>query len=431
MYTKFYISLFKLIPLLFLLSCNNSNDVGNKVKIKFWAMGAEGEYVQKLLPQFYILYPNIEVDVQSIPWTAAQEKLISAFASDNLPDVFQLGNTWVPQFVALDAIKNLDEFVKVSDQISKENYFEGIWKTNVIEESLYGVPWYIDTRIVFYRKDILSEAGYDKFPKTWDDLLDASRKIKRNLNDVDKYAIYLPTNEWASFIIFALQNNSEILKENNSYGAFSKKEFREAFEYLITYHKEGLAPIGISQVTNVYQAFAENYFSMYISGPWNIPEFKKWMKGELADKWNTAPMPSNADNYPGTSLAGGASLVINKKTKYKDASQTFIEFLSEPDVQIKFYNLMNNLPAVKIAWEDSLLSNNKYMKAFFKQFHNVTATPKIAEWEQIAFSKVQQYAEEAVRGTKNIEDILISLDKDVDKILEKRRWLLSKKNDID
>jgi len=431
MFTKFYISLFKLIPLLFLLSCHSTNDVESRVKIKFWAMGAEGEYVQKLLPQFYKRYPNIEVDVQSIPWTAAQEKLISAFASDNLPDLFQLGNTWVPQFVALDAIMNLDEFIEVSDKISRESYFEGIWSTNVIDGSLFGVPWYVDTRIVFYRKDILSRAGYDKFPETWDDLLDASRKIKKNFNDVDKYAIYLPTNEWASFIIFALQNNSGILKENNSYGAFRGKEFREAFEYLINFHKEGLAPIGISQVTNVYQAFAENYFSMYISGPWNIPEFNKWMTGELADKWGTAPMPSNTGNYPGTSLAGGASLVINKKTKNTNASQKFIEFLSEPEIQIKFYTLINDLPAVKVAWEDSLLANNKYMQAFFKQFHNVTATPKIAEWEQIAFSKVQQYAEEAVRGTKSIEDILISLDNDVDKILEKRRWLLSKKNDKD
>ena len=58
-------------------------------------------------------------------------------------------------------------------------------------------------------------------------------------------------------------------------------------------------------MTNVYQAFAEEYFAIYFSGPWNIPEFKKWMTGDLSDKWATAPMPSKNGAYPGTSLAGG------------------------------------------------------------------------------------------------------------------------------
>ncbi len=82
--------------------------------IKFWAMGAEAEYVTKLVPEFERLNPGIKVKVQQIPWTAAQEKLVTAFASDNTPDACQLGNTWIPQFAALNAIIPLDEFIKTS-----------------------------------------------------------------------------------------------------------------------------------------------------------------------------------------------------------------------------------------------------------------------------------------------------------------------------
>ena len=417
-----------LIIIVFLLSCVDTKDQDDITLIKFWGLGAEGEYVQKLLPRFYEEHPRIKVEVQAIPWTAAQEKLISAYASDNLPDIFQLGNTWIPQFVALKAIADLDPFIENSGVIKKENYFDGIWSTNIIGESAFGIPWYIDTRVVFYRKDILAEAGYDSFPKTWGELYNASKRIKKNFRDKDKYAIYLPTNEWASFIIFALENNSTILKENSTFGAFSESEFKEAFEYLIRFHKEGLAPIGISQVTNVYQAFAEEYFSMYISGPWNIPEFKKWLTGELSDKWTTAPMPSKDSLYPGISLAGGASLVINNESEIKDSVWKFIEFLSKPEIQLEFYSIINDLPAVKEAWQDSTLSEDQYMKAFFEQFNNVASTPKIPEWEQIAFSKVQQYAELAVRSERKIEEILLELDRDVNRLLEKRRWLLSKKN---
>jgi maltose-binding protein MalE len=57
------------------------------------------------------------------------------------------------------------------------------------------------------------------------------------------------------------------------------------------------------------------------------------------------------------------------------------------------------------------------MKAFYEQFNHVVPTPKVTEWEQIAFSKVQQYAEIVVRDQMSVDEALKNLDKDVDKIL--------------
>src|SRR3972149_1991160 len=108
--------------LLTFYSCSSENN--DVTVIKFWAMGSEAEYVTKLVPEFEKRNPGIKVDVQQIPWTAAQEKLITAFASDNTPDACQLGNTWVPQFSSLSAIIKLDDFVANSNNINKENYFE-------------------------------------------------------------------------------------------------------------------------------------------------------------------------------------------------------------------------------------------------------------------------------------------------------------------
>lgn len=392
-------------------------------------MGAEAEYVIKLVPEFERLNPGIKVKVQQIPWTAAQEKLVTAFASDNTPDACQLGNTWVPQFAALNAIVSLNELVSYSDLINKERYFEGIWETNVIDGKVFGIPWYMDTRVIYYREDVFEKVGYNEPPKNWNELFDLSKKIKSLHPNEEKYAIYLPTNEWAPFVMFGMEAGSSLLKNENTLGNFSSKEFTTAFKYLVEFHKQNLAPVGISQVTNVYQAFAEEYFTMYISGPWNIPEFKKWMKDDLADKWMTAPMPGYSNDYPGVSLAGGSSLVIFENSKYKKEVWKFFEFLSQVKTQIEFYTMLNNLPSVKEAWENPIFKNDPYMQAFYKQFTNVRATPKIPEWEQIAFSKVQQYAELAVRNAMSVEDALKNLDKDVNRILEKRRWLVEQKKD--
>lgn len=422
---NFFYKIFLSVLLIFFInSC--SGDKTEVTTIKFWAMGSEAENVLKLVPEFEKRNPGIKVIVQQIPWTAAQEKLITAFASDNTPDACQLGNTWVPQFVSLNALVDLDEWIEKSSLIKKENYFEGIWNTNEIEGKIYGIPWYIDTRIIFYRTDILKKAGYDNPPKDWKELLDVSRKVKSLNKSKDNYPIFIPTNEWATFIIFGLQAGAELLKENNSLGNFSSPEFNEAFSYLIEFHKEKLTPFGLLQVTNIYQAFADGSITIYISGPWNIPEFKKWMKGDLSDKWMTAPLPGYKNEYPGVSLAGGSSLVVFKNSKHKNEVWKFIEYLSESDTQLELYKLLNNLPAVKGAWEDPLLRDDKYMQAFYLQFQNVKATPQIPEWEQIVFSKLQQYAEVAAREVMSIDEALKKLDEDADKILEKRRWLITR-----
>ncbi len=420
------IKILKIISLTFFciqLSCNSSS---NQKVVNFWAMGAEGESIRRLLPEFEKEHPDIKINIQMIPWNAAQEKLITAYAGNNTPDGCQLGNTWIPQFAALEAIENLDSFIEKSKSVSKENFFNGIWETNRIGNSIYGIPWYVDTRVLFYRKDILRSAGYNSPPKTWKELYDASKKIKALLKKgEEKYAIYIPTNEWADFVIFALQLGAPILKNENSYGDFSGKKFKEAFDYLIRFYKEKLSPVGVTQVTNIYQALADSFVAMYISGPWHVPEFKKWMTGDLKDKWGTAPLPGPYDSI-GLSLAGGSSSVIFKDSDKKKEVWKFIEFLTKPETQAEFYLMVNDLPAVKSAWEDSSLQHDEYLKAFYIQLNHVIPTPKIPEWEQIVFSKLQNYIEIAARGTMTTDDALKALDKEVNQVLEKRRWILGR-----
>ncbi|OQY79384.1 MAG: hypothetical protein B6D45_00875 [Ignavibacteriales bacterium UTCHB3] len=331
----------------------------------------------------------------------------------------------MPQFVLLDALEPLEGYISKSAVVKQSNYFKGIWNTNEVGGKIYGIPWYIDTRLMYYRKDIFKKAGYELPPKTWDELLDLSRKIVKLQNDPNKYAIYLPTNEWAPFIIFGIQNGSDLLKNNWTYGNFSGDKFLEAFDFLMKFHKERLSPLGVSQVTNVYQAFEEGYFSIYISGPWNIPDMKKKMNDSTGEKWGTAPLPGK-NGYPGASLAGGASLVMFKQSKKKEAAWKFIEFLSEKGTQLAFFGETNNLPAVVSAWDEPGFKKDPFIPAFYEQFQNVVATPKIPEWEQIVSAKLQQYAEYAARGKMTAKEAMQNLDREVNIILEKRRRLLGK-----
>jgi multiple sugar transport system substrate-binding protein len=102
-----------------------------------------------------------------------------------------------------------------------------------------------------------------------------------------------------------------------------------------------------------------------------------------------------------------------------------VEFLSRPAQQLRFYHLTGDLPARVEAWEDTALSANPNIRAFGVQLHRVVSTPKIPEWEQISL-KLQDQVELAVLGHVRPDSVLAGLDRDVDQILEKRRWLLAK-----
>ena len=112
-------------------------------------MGREGEVVADLLREFERSHPGVRVKVQQLPWTAAHGKLLTAFAGDATPDVCQLGNTWIPEFVALNALEPVERYVAASPVGDAADYFAGIWDANRVEGMLCGVPWYVDTRQIF------------------------------------------------------------------------------------------------------------------------------------------------------------------------------------------------------------------------------------------------------------------------------------------
>ena len=405
-----------------LFSCSDQDR--HRIELTFWVMGAEGEHIGKLIPEFERLNPGISVDVQIIPWGAAHEKLLTAFAGQSTPDVCQLGNTWIPEFRALDALVRLDSMVEASSVVHPEHYFPGIWNTNVIGDGVFGIPWYVDTRLLFYRSDILKQAGYDAPPQNWEQWLDLSRKIVAlTPRDQKRYAIFLSLifNDWQVPVILIMNNNGPLLKDNNCYGAFDDPRTKEALRFYVSFFEKGLASRTMTEIQNIYQGFSSGFFSMMITGPWNVNQIRE-RAAELESRWNTAMMPLKANR---NSVAGGASLVIFKNSNHQDAAWKFIEFLSQPETQRQFFILTRDLPAVKETWKTDEIQRDPQMKAFYEQLLSVEATPKISEWEQIAV-KIQEHLEAVIFGKITLEESVQRLNRDVDKILEKRRWLLEK-----
>jgi multiple sugar transport system substrate-binding protein len=124
-------------------------------------------------------------------------------------------------------------------------------------------------------------------------------------------------------------------------------------------------------------------------------------------------------------MAGGSSFVIFKGSQRKAAAWRFIEFLSQPAQQAKFYELTGDLPARNEAWRFPILANDPKAHAFEEQLTRVVPLPQVPEWEQIA-QRVAQYAEQAGRGNMSTDAALAALDRDVNDMLAKRRAVLAR-----
>jgi multiple sugar transport system substrate-binding protein len=412
--------------LLPLAACTGGGGEG-RTEIRFWGFGREGEVARELVAEFERRHPDLAVTVQQIPWTAAHEKLLTAHVGGATPDVAQLGNTWIPEFVALEALSPLDERLAGAAGLERDDYFAGIWESNTLEGSTWGLPWYVDTRVLFYRADLVAATRAPWPPRTWSEW----REAMRRLAGPDRYAVLLPIDEWAQPVVLGLQAGAGLLDDGGRTGAFRDPRFRRAMEFYLGLYADRLAPpLDQTGLANLYQQFVEGYFAMVVTGPWNLGEFRRRLPPEAQDLWATAPLPAPDESfgYPGVSLAGGSSLVLFRRAREPEAAWLWMSFLSEPAQQARFHRLSGDLPARRSAWRAAGLDDDPKAAAFLAQLQNVAAPPKVPEWERIA-TLVAKRAEAIMRGAMTLDQGLAALDADVDRVLEKRRWLLDRERE--
>lgn len=410
--------------------------------MRFWAFGREGEEVRALVPEFERRNPDLRVEVQQIPWTAAHEKLLTAFVGDATPDAAQLGNTWIAELVALDALAPLDANVARSKSLARGDFFVGAWDGNRVEDTqgpqTYGLPWYVDTRVIFYRSDLLAATGAPWPPKSWDEWRTAMSRLvssppqdsnQGSKGEDERYAILLPIDEWAQPTLLGLSLGAPLLRDGGRFGGFRDPRFRRAMDFYTSLYRDGFAPpLDRSGLANLYQQFAEGYFAMVITGPWNLSEFAARLPPEMNDRWATTPIPPPraSDPYPGASIAGGASLVVFREAQNPEGAWRWLEYLTEAQVQADFYARVGDLPARVAAWPLAGLDRNPRAAAFRTQLEHALPLPAVPEWERIA-ARLSDTAEEIVRGGVQVDVALARLDADTDRMLAKRRFLLDQK----
>ncbi|MCA0986949.1 sugar ABC transporter substrate-binding protein [Guptibacillus algicola] len=385
---------------------DNSSSDGSK-EITVWAMGEEGKKLSELSKKFEEEHPDIKVNVQAIPWENAHDKLLTAVASQKGPDIVQLGTTWVPEFADAGALLDLSPHLEDYPEFKPDNYFEGAAESMTFNDEVIGVPWYVETRVLYYRTDLLKEAGYEEPPATWDELKEAATTLSDRGDDY--YGLDIDQNDQITPFIFAWQNGYEIDAENNNLN-FDSPEFREAMNYYHSYFEEG-----ISQTTegvDMVQAFKDGVKPMFFSGPWMINILND-QAPDLEGKWDVAVMPEKETNK---SSIGGSNLSIFHNSENVDESLEFLSYMNEVETQLEWLEISNTLPSRVKAWEDPALSENKMLATFGEQLENTKAAPQLKEFEKIA--------QELLASIERINVGGADLDKELDDFSKKANEII-------
>ena len=397
--------------------------VRKRSPLSVWAMGVEGEALSRFAMAYESAHPDTPMRVQVLPWGAAHEKLLTAFAADDFPDIIALGNTWVAEFAALDALEPLNARLAAST-LKFGNMFPGARQSVTVGGQVLGIPWYVDTRLLFYRNDLLSDAGFDSVATNWADW-DTQLAALSGAKRPGKYGLLMPFNEYEPLVAFCLQADAPILLDGGTRGGFQQKSVREAFAYAASMYQRGFAaPLTHTEVTDPYSAFARGDYAFIITGPWNLGEFAKRLPRDMQDKWSTALLPG--PQGVGASSAGGVSMCIPRASRRKDDAFRFIEHMGAGRQQADFYAATGDLPSDPAAWPLAGLLQDERSKVFYQQLNLTRPVPQVPEWERIANEMVAAL-ERVVRGLVTLEGALKGLDEFTWTILTKRRAMLQQR----
>jgi multiple sugar transport system substrate-binding protein len=352
------------------LSCTPSKPAP---EVRFWQFWP-AEVMNPLLEQFHRENPDVVVQMEQLTWDNGRDKITAAVASGNPPDLCELGSTYMPRFLAAGSLS--DWSAGVGDL---RGGLRG-WEMCSIGDAVYGLPWVLGTRALFYNKSLFARAGLDSTrpPQTWEELYAASAAIQKLGHGIHGYGVSLNDRQklFKKFMPFAWSNGGEILSADLDSALFDSPENREALVFYSSLRKVGTT--GLQDALD--KEFKEGRLGLQISGAWLFKQIPKDAPG-LRYGVTLVPMPA-PDRGTHASFAGGEVLVSFQASKHKEAALKLARFLVRPDVVLALAtSAMSVQPATVAADTAAFYRERPEQQVMIRQFETARFTPNHPEWD--------------------------------------------------
>lgn len=350
---------------------------------QFWTDPTARPIIEELVSTFEGENPDIDVELVDLTWSEGYQKIVVAFASGATPDVLELGSDWVAEFSQKDLLLDLTaEAERQRDLLLK-------WEPVMYQGRIYGFPWLLGTRVLFYNKDLMRRAKLDpsKPPATWEEWLRQSAAIDKLGDDIYGFAAnaFERHRLYKKFLPLFWSNGGDLL----SLDGRSTHLYSPAGVEALTFYTSLCGTALIETQRELDLAFQRGRIGFTISGDWLLDQLRRNPEA-AAYGVTTIPVPADGKSI---SFAGGEYLVIPKKTQHAQEALWFINFLLRPENNLKLCRAIGFQPAHHAAASNAYFTGDSMRVVFARQLQTAQSTPVHAQWLEI--EEVIEHAVEA------------------------------------
>lgn len=362
--------------------------------------------LQALVDEYEAANPGVNVEIVSLPWGQAFEKLATMVAGGDIPDVVEMPDRWLALYAGADKLMNLEERIAGWSD-GKTLTQKTLDMARLAGGEAYTIPYGFYLRAMFYNRKLLAEAGVDGPPRTMDEFMEASRKVSE-LDGKYGYCLRGGTGGLNGWIMFAATMNGT----NEFFTADGKSRLNEpgsvkGIQFLIDMYQKGYAP-----KDSVSWGFNEIVAGFY-SGTCAFLDQDPDALIAVADRMEAAdfavaPMPVGPSGkaFPTIGYAGWS---IFNTTKNPDEAWDLVASLSSPEANRIWAKRVGVIPIHEGADQDPYFKTEQF-SGWFTELNNAEYVPTIMPTylEKFGFfadSIVLESSQEALLGQRTAQDI--------------------------
>ncbi|GGD39287.1 ABC transporter substrate-binding protein [Sinisalibacter lacisalsi] len=334
-----------------------------------------GPYFEEVAAAFEAENPDIDINIEVVPWDTLLQRLTTDIAGGAAPDISIIGTRWLLDFAEQGIAEPVDDYLTPE---FKDTFIDTFMAPSVIDGQIMGLPVAASARAMLINKDLYAEAGATP-PTTWDELYEASKKISEE-TDAFGFGLQGKEIETDAYFYYSLwTHGGDILKEDGTSGL----DTPAALEALTLYKKmldEGLtqpSPTNYSR-EDLFNLFKQGQVGAVFTFPMLIPQIQAEAP-DLNYEVMEFPVATTKATYGVTD-----TLMMFADSDVKEEAWKFIEFAYKDEWRTKFDRGEGFLPVTKGVAAEDYYTTDKDIAGFAAGLPHAKFAPTIANWEEIA-----------------------------------------------
>lgn len=371
------------------------------------------EVIEELGEEFNEKHEDIQVNITySGGYQETLRKAQSALSAGDPPNISQFEQTRGAAFVDAGALEPLEPYFEQEEDLSFDDFDESLIETAVYDDTVYGVPYNVSTPLLYYNNDLFEQAGVDGPPETWEELLEISKKITDELDDV--YAIDFYPWGWL-FEGWTGQAGCDVLSEDkseftlNGPGCVEAMEFTQDLVHEYDVATYGSGGEGYDLFFSEELAMAQRSTAALAS---NIESSDFDMR--------VAPQPKGPDG--GYVPIGGGNFFMfdTGSEEEKQASWEFIKFIIRADNLATFAAETGYMASTEQAYNHPILQEkleeDPRYQVTYEQLDVAHPRPKVPFWGEID-SELENLFDVQFAENGDVKEVLDEIKKEGDRLL--------------